>query len=135
MKIIQIRVGKPREVETESGVVYTSLLKQEVKGLIKVSKDRLTGDDWGNLKFHGTPTQIICAYPEKHYDYWDSWGGEQNFPLGAFGENFIVRGCDETTVRIGDVYRIGEVLVEITHPRQPCSTLDKVWNNRKLHIY
>ena len=132
MNIVQIRVGKPQDISTESGLVRTALLKKEISGPVAVTKKGLEGDGWGNPNVHGTPNQIICAYPEKHYRYWRDYLSIKPFSFGSFGENIILSNCDETTVRIGDICKVGDALLEITSPRKPCSTLNKVWESNSL---
>jgi MOSC domain-containing protein YiiM len=129
MQISQLRVGLPQEVETKSGNIFTALMKSEVLGPTRVTPEGIEGDGYGSPEVHGNSQQIVCAYPEKHYDYWKNY---LQLPFGAFGENIILTDCDEHTVRIGDICKIGDVVLELTYPRQPCATLNKVWDNNEI---
>lgn len=129
MKIAQIRVGLPQEIQTHSGKIITAIMKSEVLGPVMVGDKGMHGDGWGSPDVHGTSDQIVCAYPQEHYAYWQSL-----LPLdfGAFGENILLSGCNEHSVRIGDICEIGEVVLEVTYPRKPCATLNKVWDNNQI---
>ena len=129
MIISQIRVGLPQEIDTASGTIITAIMKSEVSGPVMVTDKGLEGDGWGSPNVHGTPQQIICAYPQENYAYWKDLIA---MDFGSFGENILLTDCDEHTVRIGDICEIGEVVLELTYPRKPCATLNKVWNNNEI---
>jgi MOSC domain-containing protein YiiM len=76
----------------------------------------------------------VCVFPQEHYRWWREHLGlsAEHFPYGSFGENFTVEGQTEESAYIGDRYRIGTAVVELTKPRQPCSTLNKVWGEPQL---
>jgi MOSC domain-containing protein YiiM len=86
MEISQLRIGLPQEIETKSGTIVTAIMKSEVSGPVMVTDKGLEGDGWGNPKVHGTPQQIICAYPQEHYAYWKSL---MPIDFGSFGENML----------------------------------------------
>ena len=82
----------------------------------------IDGDSQADLSVHGGPDKAIHHYPRDHYSFWaDELGA---MPLldkaGAFGENISTAGLTETDVCIGDRYRIGTALVEVSQGRQPC---------------
>jgi MOSC domain-containing protein YiiM len=64
----------------------------------------------------------VCVYPFEHYPYWNRQLGRDLEP-GAFSENLTVSGAIETEVCVGDVFRIGEAMVQISQPRMPCAKL------------
>ncbi|PCJ53421.1 MAG: hypothetical protein COA70_08980 [Planctomycetota bacterium] len=94
----------------------------------------LEGDGCADLVHHALEDQAICVMPVIHYPWWQEQLSlsPEEFPWGSFGENFAVAGQDESNVHIGDVYRIGEAEVEVTKPRVPCSTLNKVWGRNDM---
>ena len=65
----------------------------------------------------------VYAYPVEHYAFWERGLGRPSLPHGQFGENLTVRGLTEDSVRVGDVYRVGSALLQVTQPRIPCFKL------------
>jgi MOSC domain-containing protein YiiM len=80
------------------------------------------GDGVGDLKHHGGSDKAVCVYAIYHYEYWEKMLGRK-LPDAAFGENFTVTDMNEDGVCIGDIYRAGTATVQVSQPRQPCSTL------------
>ena len=88
---------------------------------MKLSSLGLPGDEVADKRHHGGPDQAVLAYASEHYPLWQMSGLAAD--LGAFGENFLLAGLTDQEACIGDVFAIGEALVQISHPRQPCNTL------------
>lgn len=86
----------------------------------------LAGDEQADRTVHGGVDKAIHHYPADHYDWWRGYLGDA--PLldapGAFGENISTAGLDEQNVFLGDRFRLGSALVEVTQARQPCWKLD-----------
>ena len=80
------------------------------------------GDGQADLVNHGGPEKAVCVYPFDHYAHWERELGRRLEP-GAFSENLTVSGAVETEVCIGDVFRVGEAVVQVSQPRTPCSKL------------
>ena len=80
------------------------------------------GDGQADLKVHGGPDRAVCVYSHDHYPFWEKWAGEK-LELGAFSENLTIDGISETAISIGDTFSCGEVLVQVSQPRLPCSKL------------
>ncbi len=87
-----------------------------------MSRTGLEGDAQADLKNHGGPEKAVCVYPLEHYPHWITRLGQELRP-GAFGENFSTEGLLEQEVCIGDVYRVGSTVVQVSQPRQPCFKL------------
>lgn len=100
--------------------------KQPVTGPVRVGRLGLSGDEQADLAVHGGPDKAVHHYPHDHYAFWRTAIGDH--PLlgdyGAFGENLSTRGLTEETVCIGDRWRLGSALVEVSQGRQPCWKLD-----------
>jgi MOSC domain-containing protein YiiM len=94
-----------------------------VAGRVTLRQTNLDGDRQGDLKNHGGAYKAVYTYPYEHYARWAQELGRDDFAFGQFGENFTVEGLTEDTVHIGDVFRVGGVLVEVTQPRVPCFKL------------
>ena len=80
------------------------------------------GDGQADLANHGGVDKAVCVYPHDHYAHWDKVLGHDLEP-GAFSENLTISGAVETGVCVGDVFGVGEALVQISQPRTPCSKL------------
>ena len=83
----------------------------------------LDGDRQADLTVHGGPSKATYAYPSEHYTYWRDELPDMELPWGMFGENFTTEGLDESTVNIGDRFRVGSAEVMVTEPRLPCFKL------------
>jgi MOSC domain-containing protein YiiM len=83
----------------------------------------LDGDGQADLKAHGGIYKAVYVYSIENYDYWKRELGRTDFPFGQFGENFTVEGMLDDDIHIGDQFRVGFALVEVTQPRVPCFKL------------
>jgi len=124
MKLIAVCVGLPRQVDWKGKLVTTGIFKQSVSGRVPMRSLNLDGDRQADLTVHGGVEKAIYAYPREHYDYWRQELPNEALPWGAFGENLTVEGLLETTVNIGDRFRIGSAEVMVTQPRFPCFKLN-----------
>jgi MOSC domain-containing protein YiiM len=123
MKIISVNVGLPRLVEYNSESIVTGIFKTSVSGKIAVNTLNLEGDAQADLRVHGGWSKAVYAYPSEHYNFWRAELPEINFESGNFGENLMTTDLFETTVCIGDKFRIGSAEFVVTEPRFPCFKL------------
>jgi len=105
----------PMDREWESGI-----FKNETKKKTWLSKTGLKGDEQADKKNHGGPEKAVFAYPIKHYTYWKEELQNENIDMGAMGENIAVLEMDEHTVCIGDMYKFGDAIIQVSQPRRPC---------------
>jgi MOSC domain-containing protein YiiM len=106
--------------------------KHPVAGRVRLGETGLDGDEQAEPKHHGTPEKALHHYPFDHYAVWrGEWddrlgaaGLARLAACGAFGENISTLGMTEANVCVGDVYRIGAAIVQISQPRQPCWKLN-----------
>jgi MOSC domain-containing protein YiiM len=124
MKLISVCVGSPREVVWKGKLVTTGIFKQPVARRVMMRSLNLDGDQQADLTVHGGIEKAIYAYPIEHYPYWRQELPNEVLPWGAFGENLTIEGLSETTVNIGDRFRIGSAEVMVTQPRFPCFKLN-----------
>jgi MOSC domain-containing protein YiiM len=132
LRTLSIQVALPTEVATSDGPLVTGMLKQAVEGPIELGPRALVGDGCAHTKYHGHEDQAACVYVAKHLS---DLAAELDLPQlrpGSFGDNFTVEGGDEDSVRVGEVYRVGTALVEITKPREPCHLLNEVNGCNKI---
>ena len=121
-RIVSLNVGQPRPMAFRQGSVLTGSFKEPVAEPVRLGPTGLAGDAQADLKVHGGPDKAVCVYPTEHLPHWSERLGRPMEP-GAFGENFSVVGLLEPEVCVGDVYRVGSALVQVTQPRQPCYKL------------
>ena len=113
MRIRTISVSQPEEIEFRGRTYITSIFKKLVKGAIRVTSCNLEGDRQADLSVHGGPHAAVYAYPYDHYSYWSAELGRQLEPA-QFGENLTIEDMDESYVMIGDHYRMGDAVFEVT---------------------
>ncbi|WP_411830074.1 MOSC domain-containing protein [Metasolibacillus meyeri] len=119
-----LAVGMPKELHYGEGrSMITGINKQQVAS-VYLAKSGFDGDDVADKKHHGGPDRAVCLYPLEHYAQWQQELGK-TLPTAAFGENLTVTNMIEANVCIGDIYKIGDVVIQITQGRVPCSTIDK----------
>jgi ferredoxin-NADP reductase/MOSC domain-containing protein YiiM len=120
MKLVSINVGKPKEVPWNGRIVRTAIWKSPVAGRVKVAKLGVDGDGQADLVGHGGEQRAVLVYQLSSYRYWQGHLTHAPFAIGEFGENLTVDGLDDHLVCIGDRYRIGSALFEVTQPRVTC---------------
>ena len=120
--ILSLNVGLPREVADRKRIVRTGIFKEPVSGPRLLTRSQLEGDGQADLENHGGVDKAAYAYSADHYAYWQR-ELDRPLPFGQFGENFTVTGLSEERAYIGDVFRVGGALVEVTQPRVPCFKL------------
>jgi len=123
MKLLSLNISGLRQVEHRGKTVGTGIFKEPVTGPVKATRLTLEGDRQVDLRYHGGEHKAIYAYPHEHYATWAEELGRDDLTFGQFGENFTTEGLLETNVHIGDRFRVGEALVEVTQPRVPCFKL------------
>lgn len=121
--LLSLNVSLPREVTHRGEPVRTGICKTPVQGRVWLHGLNLVGDGQADLKAHGGPDRAAYAYSIDDYAYWERELGRSDFGYGQFGENFTVEGLTDDRVRVGDVFRIGGALVEVSQPRTPCFKL------------
>lgn len=103
--------------------VSTGIFKSPVEGRVMLRTLNLDGDRQADLTVHGGPYKAAYAYPSEHYGYWRDELPGTELPWAMFGENFTTEGLDESSVQIGDRFRVGAAEVLVTQPRMPCYKL------------
>ena len=118
-----VNVGTPRPLLTPAkGEVLSGIVKSPVSGARRIHQHNVEGDAQADLRVHGGERKAVYAYPHEHYASWAAELGRTLAP-GQFGENLTTEGLLETTVRVGDRFRVGTALLEVTQPRSPCFKL------------
>jgi MOSC domain-containing protein YiiM len=123
MHIVSVNVSQPQAIPFGKMVIQTGIFKKAIAGHVMLHQHNLDGDGQADLSVHGGEYKAVYAYPYEHYATWQAELKRDDFEYGQFGENFTTTGLVETEVYIGNVYRIGAALVQVTQPRVPCFKL------------
>src|SRR5271168_2901152 len=118
--LLSVNVGMPQNVAWQSRTVFTSVWKNPVRGPRMARRLDIDGDAQADLAGHGGEHRAVFVYQMDSYNYWESFLGRNDFAFGQFGENFTVEGLADNEVCIGDQYRIGGAIFEVTQPRVTC---------------
>src|SRR6266481_483283 len=119
-RLLSVNVGLPREIAWRGQTVRTAIWKVPVQGKRMVRRLNIDGDAQGDLVGHGGEQRAVFVYQLDSYRYWQEQLHRADFTFGQFGENFTVDGLPDAEVCIGDRYRIGGALFEVTQPRVTC---------------
>jgi len=119
-RLLSVNVGLPRDISWQGKTVYTGVWKTGVQGKRMVRRLNIDGDGQGDLAGHGGEQRAVFVYQMGSYRYWEEQLQRRDFSYGQFGENFTVEGLADDEVCIGDRYRIGGALFEVTQPRVTC---------------
>lgn len=117
-----LNIGRPVKETFFGKEIVTGICKKPVTGPVHLGKTGFEGDGVGDLKHHGGPDKAVCVYGVDHYPYWEKILGIA-LPPAPFGENLSVSGLNESEVCIGDIFEAGSAVLQVSQPRQPCSTL------------
>src|SRR5882757_7499696 len=131
-RLLSVNVGLPRDIEWRGRTVHTGIWKNPVRDRCRVGRLNLDGDGQGDLAGHGGEQRAVFVYQLESYRYWQEQLKRADFVHGQFGENFTIEGLPDEAVYIGDRYRIGEALFEVTQPRVTCYRVGIRMNEPKM---
>jgi len=123
MQIISTNIGEAVTIEWRGQQIQTGIFKFGVDAPIFLGHEDVVNDHVLDRRYHGGADKACYLYSADHYPFWQEKFPDQNWQWGMFGENLTVRGLNESEIRIGDTYRIGEAVVQVSQPRQPCFKL------------
>lgn len=118
--LLSVNVGMPKDVAWNGKTVFTGVFKDPVSGPRRVRRLNVDGDGQGDLGGHGGEQRAVFVYQIESYRHWEQELGRSDFVYGQFGENFTVEGLSDEEVCVGDRYRIGTALFEVSQPRVTC---------------
>src|SRR5512132_3495945 len=118
--LVSVNVGLPRDITWRGETVHTGIWKRPMQGRVMAGRLNLPGDGQGDLAGHGGEHRAVMVYQMDSYRHWEAHLNRRDFTLGQFGENFTVDGLPDDEVCVGDRYRIGDALFEVTQPRVTC---------------
>lgn len=118
--LVSVNVGLPKDVAWQGRTVHTGVWKAPVDGPVMLRRHNLDGDGQGDLAGHGGEQRAVLVYQLDAYRHWRDVLGRDDLTPGSFGENFTVDGLADDEVRVGDRFRVGDAVVEVTQPRVTC---------------
>jgi MOSC domain-containing protein YiiM len=124
-RIISVNTGAVRDLVIGGRPDRSAIDKRPAAGPVRAGRLGLSGDEHGDTENHGGPEQAVYAYAREDLDWWTEQLGRE-LPSGAFGENVTTAGIDVSAALIGETWRMGQVVVQVTSPRIPCDTF-KAW--------
>ncbi|WGH74381.1 MOSC domain-containing protein [Tenacibaculum tangerinum] len=132
MKIVATNIGERKKIDWKGKTITTGIFKFPVENPIFLDLEKVKEDTICDRKHHGGTDQAVYGYSAKHYAYWKELYPDLDWQFGMFGENLTVDDLDERQLHVGDTFKIGEVIIEVTKPREPCRTLGVRFNDMKI---
>jgi MOSC domain-containing protein YiiM len=121
-RVVSVNIGTPKTIEGNGQQAVSAIVKAPVLGRVGVRGVNIDGDDQADREVHGGPERAIYAYASEDYAWWETELGRPIAP-GTFGENLTTQGLDVNNALVGERWRIGSVLLQVTTPRVPCFKL------------
>ena len=132
MKIISTNIGESKTIDWNGKKVKTGIFKYQVNQAIFLDIEDVKNDNVIDRRYHGGKDKACYFYSADHYKYWQNLYPGLEMPWGMFGENLTVEGLNEADINIGDIFQIGETIVQATQPRQPCFKLEFRFMNNQI---
>lgn len=123
MNVISTNISASKTVTWKGKEEQTGIFKRPVQGGVYLGETDVDKDAVVDRKYHGGVDKACYLFTADIYDAWKLKFPDSEWSLGMFGENLTVEGLDEREIYIGDQYQIGEALVEVSEPREPCYKL------------
>ena len=145
MKVVSVNIGERKTVVWKKKTIETGIFKKSVEKPIYLGEEDVVGDAVVDRKYHGGVDQAVYCYSAEHYNYFKILYPDLDWDFGMFGENITFDDLNEEEITVGSTYQLGECLIEVTKPRQPCYKLGvrfgtqkivkQFWNTTKSGIY
>lgn len=145
MIVRSVNIGEKESINYKGKIVETGIFKSPVSEPIFLGKEDVVNDAVIDRRYHGGTEKAVYAYSENHYAFWKELYPDLDWHFGMFGENLTISNLEETQIYVGSQYKLGETIIEVTKPREPCMKLGLVfgtqqilkqfWNSTKSGIY
>jgi MOSC domain-containing protein YiiM len=120
LNIVSTNISKPTTIIWKNNAITTGIYKNPVSHPIFLDEQGVKGDEVSDRKVHGGHYKACYLFSADYYPYWKSLYPNLTWDYGMFGENLTISGLDESKILVGDIYKIGKVLAQVTQPREPC---------------
>ena len=137
-KLISIQVGRIKSYGDKQSKEFlekyweSASVKEVANGKVFVGKTGLEGDEVADKIHHGGLEKAVFANSYENYGEWAKFLGLNSVPFGALGENLTISGLHESSVCLGDIHKIGSVVLQVSQPRKPCWKIAARWSNKKF---
>ena len=145
MKIISVNLGERKILNYKGKIVETGIFKYPVNQPVFLGTEDVENDTVIDRRYHGGIEKAVYGYSQNHYAYWKELYPDLDWNYGMLGENLTISNLEETEIFVGNTYKLGEVLLEVTKPREPCYKLGirfgtqevvkQFWNSTKCGVY
>ncbi|MBC9798519.1 MOSC domain-containing protein [Sinomicrobium weinanense] len=132
MKVIAVNIASPTVINWRGKEIKTGIYKSPVPGPILLEDEDVKGDTVIDRKYHGGKDKACYLFSADHYAHWQKRYPEQEWNWGMFGENITADGFDEADIYVGDILKIGNAVVQVSQPRQPCYKLGVRFGTQKI---
>ena len=132
MKIVSTNISKVKTIFHNNKEIKTGIFKSPTSNEVVITKTNIIGDQQADLINHGGEHKAVYAFSSAHYEYWIKELKNENISFGIFGENFTISNLSEKDIYIGDQFRIGTALLEVSQPRVPCFKLGIALDNKSI---
>ena len=131
MEVISTNIAQPQTITWKGKKEKTGIYKIPVQQIYLGESD-VKGDSVVDRKYHGGKDKACYLYSANHYPFWKEKYPNLDWHWGIFGENLTVENLDEESIYVGDIYEVGEAIIQISEPRLPCYKLGIRFNNSKI---
>lgn len=145
MKVISVNLGERKVLNYKGKIVETGIFKYPVNQPVFLGTSAIKNDAIIDRKHHGGIEKAVYGYSQNHYAYWKELYPNLDWNYGMLGENLTISNLEETEIFVGNTYKLGEALLEVTKPREPCYKLGirfgtqeivkQFWNSTKCGVY
>lgn len=145
MKVISVNIGERQTVRWKNQRYETGIFKYPVPGPVFLGELEVLHDQIVDRRFHGGIDKAVYVYGGNHYHFWKALYPDLEFTYGMFGENLTLDQLEEKEIFVGSIYSVGEALIQVTKPREPCvklgirfqdaGVIKQFWNTTKSGVY
>lgn len=132
MKVVSVNISKPQEITVNGKPEITGYFKTAVDAPVYLTKNNVTNDFVADTVHHGGIDKACYLYGLNNYQYWKNKYPDLDYEYGIFGENITLDVLDESKLKIGDTFKIGDAIIQVSQPRQPCYKLGFRFNDQKI---
>jgi MOSC domain-containing protein YiiM len=129
--VLSVNLADVRDLRVGGRVVPTGIFKLPASGRVAIGREGLAGDVQADRRVHGGPDQAVYAYAREDIDWWQAQLGRE-LENGTFGENLTLRGVEASLALVGERWRVGGTLLEVSAPRIPCGKLAAKIGDRRF---
>ncbi len=131
-KVVSTQISKVKKIDDGQKIWETGSFKDNTTKLLDVKSDGIVGNEVSDLKHHGGVDKAIFANAQSNYPIWSKYLNIEPLTYGALAENLTISDLNEQNVSIGDIHKIGSVVLEVSQPREPCWKIGQKFKHTKF---